>query len=47
MQKEALAAMDEALNVAREAERHAESLDNKAGGSGTTVVPPLTEGPVP
>jgi ATP-dependent Clp protease protease subunit len=33
--------------TAREAERHAESLDNKTGGSGTTTTPPPTEGPVP
>ncbi len=32
IQKEALAAIHETLAVAREAERHAESLDNKTGG---------------
>jgi hypothetical protein len=45
--KRALAAIEETLKVARETERHAESLDNKTGGSGTTVVPPPTEGQVP
>jgi hypothetical protein len=47
VQEETLALIGETLAIAKETERHAESLDNKTGGSGTTVVPPPTEGTPP